>query len=60
MNDFLDEAKKFADQHDKQVDEGIQKVGAEVDQHTGDKYRREVDKGVNEAQQHTGSGDEVP
>jgi hypothetical protein len=54
---FTDKAKDFADDHDKQVDEGIQKAGDQVDQRTGNKYDSQVDKGVNEAQQHTGAGD---
>ena len=54
---FMDEAKDFADKHDKQVDEGIEKVGEQVDKRTGDKYDSQVDKGVNAAQEHTGGGD---
>ena len=57
MNDFLDKAKDFADQHDEQVDKGIQKAGDEIDQRTGDKYENQVDKGVDFAQKRTGSGD---
>lgn len=58
VNDFMDKAKDFADQHDKQVDEGLQKAGEQVDQRTGDKYDKEVEKGVDFAQQHTGQGDQ--
>lgn len=54
---FMDKAKDFADDHDKQVDEGIAKAGQEVDKRTDDKYDSQVDKGVEAAQQHTGSGD---
>jgi hypothetical protein len=54
---FADKAKDFADQHDKQVDEGIEKAGDQVDQRTGNKYDSQVDKGVNAAQEHTGGGD---
>ncbi len=54
---FLDKAKDFADDHDKQVDEGIQKAGDQVDQRTGDKYSSQIAKGVDEAQEHTGAGD---
>jgi hypothetical protein len=54
---FIDKAKDFADDHDKQVDEGIEKAGDQVDKRTGDKYSSQVDKGVDAAQQHTGEGD---
>jgi hypothetical protein len=42
---FLDEAKNLADEHSKQVNEGIEKGGDLVDERTGDKYTYEVDKG---------------
>jgi hypothetical protein len=54
---FVDKAKDFADEHDKQVDAGIGKAGDQVDKRTGDQYSSQVDKGVDEAQQHTGGGD---
>lgn len=56
---FMDQAKEFADDHDKQVDEGIEKAGEQVDRRTGDKYESQVEKGVNEAQERTGAGDSV-
>jgi hypothetical protein len=54
---FTDKAKDFADDHDKQVDQGIQKAGDQVDDRTGDKHSSQIDKGVNQAQQRTGGGD---
>jgi hypothetical protein len=54
---FMDKAKDFADDHDKQVDEGIEKAGDQVDKRTGNKYDSQVDKGVDQAQQRTGDGD---
>jgi hypothetical protein len=54
---FMDKAKDFADDHDKQVDEGVQKVGDQADQRTGDKYSSQIDKGVDAAQERTGAGD---
>jgi hypothetical protein len=54
---LMDKAKDFADDHDKQVDEGIEKGGEQVDKRTGDKYDAQVDKGVDQAQQRTGAGD---
>lgn len=57
MVDF-DDVKKFADEHDKQVDEGMQKAGDEASQRFG--HEQQVDKLVNEGQERTGSGDQVP
>jgi len=54
---FMDQAKQFADKHDEQVDQGLEKVGDQVDQRTGDKYSDQIDKGVDQAQQRTGDGD---
>ncbi|AGL20750.1 antitoxin [Actinoplanes sp. N902-109] len=54
---FMDQAKDFADKHDKQVDQGIEKAGEQVDQRTGDKYDGQTDKAVDFAQQRTGDGD---
>jgi hypothetical protein len=54
---FMDKAKDFAEDHDKQVDEGVQKVGDQVDERTGEKYSSQVDKGVDTAQERTGTGD---
>jgi hypothetical protein len=57
MGDFMDKAKDFADQHDKQVDQGLEKAGDMADQRTGGKYDEQIDKGVEMAQQRTGNGD---
>ena len=57
MNDFMDRAKDLADQHDDKVDQGIERAGGEVDERTGGKYDQQIDKGVDTAQQRTGSGD---
>jgi hypothetical protein len=54
---FMDKAKDFADDHDEQVDKGIQKAGDQVDQRTGNKYDSQIDKGVDQAQERTGTGD---
>ncbi|MBG0561779.1 antitoxin [Actinoplanes aureus] len=54
---FMDEAKEFADKHDEQVDQGLDKAGDQVDQRTGDKYSDKIDQGVDEAQKRTGAGD---
>lgn len=57
MADFMDRAKDFADQHDEQVDKGIERAGDEVDKRTGGKYDAQTDKGVDMAQERTGQGD---
>ncbi len=57
MSDFMDKAKDFADQHDKQVDQGLEKAGEQADRRTGGKYDEQIDKGVDMAQQRTGEGD---
>lgn len=59
MGDFMDKAQDFADKHDKQVDQGIEKAGEQIDQRTGEKHSDKIDKGVNAAQQRTGEGDQV-
>jgi len=58
MSDFMDKAKAAVDEHDMQVDEGLQKAGQEVEEKTGGRWDTAVDKGVDFAQQHTGSGDQ--
>ncbi|MFC4148777.1 antitoxin [Micromonospora mangrovi] len=60
MGDFMDKAKDFADDHDKQVDQGLDKAGDMADQRTGGKYDKQIDKGVDMAQQRTGQGDTDP
>jgi hypothetical protein len=57
---FLDKAKEFADKHDAQVDQALEKVGEQIDQRTGGKYSDHIDKGVDEAQKRTGDGDTRP
>jgi hypothetical protein len=57
MSDFMDKAQDFADKHDKQVDQGIEKAGDMADKHTGGKHDQQIDKGVDMAQQRTGEGD---
>jgi len=57
---FIDKAKDFANDHDKQVDQGLEKAGDEVDKRTGDKHSAQIDKGVDQAQQRTGAGDTQP
>ncbi|BEL02467.1 hypothetical protein Q0Z83_006580 [Actinoplanes sichuanensis] len=57
MSDFLSKAKSFADQHDEQVDQALEKGGDQIDERTGNKYSEHIDRGVDEAQRRTGEGD---
>jgi MT0933-like antitoxin protein len=57
MGGFMDKAQDFADQHDEQVDKGLDKAGDAVDQKTGGKYDQQIDRGVDAAQERTGDGD---
>ena len=57
MPDF-DDLKKMADEHDKQVDEGLEKGGDAASARFG--HDEQVDKLVNEGQERTGEGDTVP
>jgi hypothetical protein len=54
---FLDDAKKFVDEHDDQVDEAIEKAGDLADKETGGKFADQIDKAQNLAEEKTGSGD---
>ena len=54
---FLDDAKKLVDEHDEQIDAGIEKAGDLGDKQTGGKYADQVDKAQDFAQEKTGDGD---
>jgi hypothetical protein len=54
---FLDDAKKFIDEHDDKVDQAIEKAGDLIDDKTDGKYADKVDKAQDMAQQKTGDGD---
>jgi hypothetical protein len=54
---FMDRAKDFADQHDEQVDKGLDRAGDEADKRTGQQHSEHIDRGVDFAQQRTGEGD---
>jgi len=56
----MDKAKDFTEKHDEQVDQGLQRAGDEVDERTGGKYGDKIDKGVDQAQERTGQGDQQP
>jgi RNA polymerase-binding transcription factor DksA len=56
MRDFMDKTKEQAKQHPKQADEAIQKGGQEVDQHTGDRYDKQVQQGEQAAERRIDRG----
>ena len=60
FSDFLNKAKDLADQHDEQVDQGLEKAGDLADERTGGQHRDQIDRGVDAAQEHTGQGDTQP
>lgn len=50
MSDLTDKIGKLEDQHDKQVDEAIDKGADALDDRTGNKFSKPLDRGVEEAQ----------
>jgi MT0933-like antitoxin protein len=56
----MDKAKDFADQHDEQVDQGLEKAGDVADQRTGGGHSDQIDRGVDIAQERTGESDTQP
>ena len=60
MGGFMDKAKDAAEQHDDQVDQGLEKAGDFADQKTGGKYDEQIDRGVDTAQERTGDEDSQP
>jgi hypothetical protein len=56
---FLDDATKFVDEHDHQVDAAIEKVGDLADKQTGGKFADQIDRAQDLAEQRTGDGDTV-
>jgi hypothetical protein len=56
MSDLFKDAEKFADSHEKQVDEGLDRAGKAAETRTGDKYDKEINSGVGGAEKHVGDG----
>lgn len=52
MSEMFEEAKKFAESHPQQVDEGIEEAGRQAEKHTDDRYDKEIDKAVSEAERY--------
>ena len=56
IGDFANKAKALADQHDEQVDQGLDRAGdAAKDRFAG--HDSQIDSAVDRAQQYTGEGD---
>lgn len=51
----FDDLKKMADDHDEQIDKGLEKAGDAAGDKLG--HGEQIDKGVDWAQEHTGDGD---
>jgi MT0933-like antitoxin protein len=51
----FDDIKKLTDEHDEQIDHGLEKAGDAAGAELG--HDAQIDKGVDWAQQHTGAGD---
>ena len=57
MGEFMDKATDMADEHDEQVDEGLQRAGDEADRRTGGEHGEQIDTMVDKAQERTGGDD---
>jgi hypothetical protein len=53
----FDDIKRVADEHDEQVDQGLEKAGDAIGERSG--HEEQVDRAVDAAQEHTGEGDTV-
>ena len=60
MGGFMDKAQELADQHDDQVDQGLERAGDFADEKTGGGHNEQIDRGVDFAQERTGEGDQQP
>jgi hypothetical protein len=56
IGDFVNKAKEFADQHDEQVDQGLDRAG-DVAKERFAGHDSQIDSAVDRAQQYTGAGD---
>ena len=53
-----DKAKEYASQHPEQVEQGVDKAGDAVNEHTHDKYEEQVGKGEDAVHDHLYHGNE--
>ena len=56
FSDFVNKAKNLADQHDEQVDQGLDRAGDEANKRFAG-HEGQIDGAVDKAQQYTGAGD---
>jgi hypothetical protein len=56
FGEFVDKAKEMAGEHPDQVQEGLQKVGDEVDQKTGNRFSDQIQQGEQRAEDYLGDG----
>lgn len=54
----FDDIKRLVDEHDEQIDQGLEKAGDAAAAKFG--HGDQIDQGVDWAQQHTGAGDTQP
>jgi hypothetical protein len=57
VSKLVDKAKAMLGKHDDKVDEGLEKVGEQANQRTGQKYTGGIAKGTQTAKERTGEGD---
>ena len=53
--DNLDKGKTFVNEHEAQVDQGVERAGDMVDARTGDRYESRVDQGQKFLEDKTGN-----
>lgn len=53
--DLADKAKSFINEHEAQVDQAVEKVGDEIDQHTDGKFAGTVDQAQSFLEDKTGN-----
>ena len=56
FSEFADEAKKFASDHPQQTDDAMKKADDFADQETGGRYKDQIDKGEQAADQYLDGG----
>jgi hypothetical protein len=52
MSEFMEKAKDFEDKHDAQVDQGVEKLGDQVDKRTGGEHTDTIDKAEDQVERH--------
>lgn len=55
MPDFMDEAKKLAEEHPDQVDKGLDEIEQQADNRTGGKYGNQLQEGEEKVEGFLGS-----